>query len=112
MQGVPDGYKGEKSPAFDIMKRIFMDKDEKKRNWQSVFNNIYSHEEAEEELLKWLAEFGYNAEEVKQIKEKAASDEVANMIVNNNDLVVNNIHAKGIPTMIYNGKKHTGAYEK
>ena len=112
MQGVPDGYKGDKSPAFDIMKRIFIEKNEDKKNWQAIFNNFYSNEEAEAELLKWLAEFGYNTEEVAQIKEKAASEEVAKMIAHNNDLVVNNIHAKGIPTMIYNGKKHTGAYEK
>ncbi|MBR5419289.1 hypothetical protein IK110_03515 [Candidatus Saccharibacteria bacterium] len=112
MQGVPDGYKGERTPAFDIMKRIFTEKNDEKKNWQTIFNNYYSNEEAEAELLKWLAEFGYNTEEVKRIKERTTSDEVAQMIAKNNDIVVNNIHAKGIPTMIYNGKKHTGAYKK
>jgi len=112
MQGLPDKYEGAHTPAFDIMKRIFTEKNDKKKNWQTVFNNYYSNEEAEEELLKWLAEFGYNTEEVKEIKERTTSDEVAQMISKNNDIVVNNIHAKGIPTMIYNGKKHTGAYKK
>ena len=53
-----------------------------------------------------------NEAEREEIKSVAHSKEIEDIIAKNNDIVVNNIHAKGIPTMIYNGKKHTGAYKE
>ena len=112
VQGIPDGYEGDKSPAFDIIKRIFTEKNADKKAWQTVFNDYYSADETKEELEKWLKEFGYNEEELENIRKTSSSDEVERIISKNNDIVVNEIHAKGIPTMIYDGKKHTGAYKE
>ncbi len=111
-QETPEDYKGELKPSLAIIDRIFMDKNDEGKNYQTLFNDYYSAEDAEKELQKWLEEFGFNAEQRNTIKEVSRSQEIEDAIKKNNDIVVNNIHAKGIPTMIYNGKKHTGAYKE
>ena len=111
-QGIPEGYKGEYSPAFKIMDRIFAEKNADNKNYQTLFNDYYDNSEAEAELLKWLEEFGYNENARKEITERTKSQEITDAIAKNNDIVTNNIHAKGIPTMIYNGSKHTGMYKE
>ena len=121
-QKTPDGYKGELKPSLAIIDRIFADKakieDESRDNgyrevdYQTMFNERYSADEAEKELQEWLKEFGFNEAEREEIKSVAHSKEIEDIIAKNNDIVVNNIHAKGIPTMIYNGKKHTGVYKE
>ena len=50
-------------------------------------------------------------DEIKKIDELAQTDEISEIFKHHDDLVKNNIHAKGIPTMIYEGRKHTGKYE-
>ena len=107
-----DGYNEKLSPATKIIDRIFTEKNSENKNYQTLFNNYYSPEEAEAELQKWLEEFGFSEEARASIKEGSRSQEIEDIIKKNNDIVVNNIHAKGIPTMIYNGKKHTGAYKE
>ena len=98
--------------SYKIISRVFLDKNHENKSYQYLFNNIYSNDEAEEKLKSWLKEFGYSKAEVSEISERAHSEDVSNMIAKNNDVVVNNIHAKGIPTLIYDGRKHTGRYEK
>ena len=112
LQGIPDDYKGDRAPALDIIERIFTAKDENNKPYQTLFNDYYSAKEAKEKLVAWLKEFGYHSKEREEIIKRAASKEVKDIINKNNDIVVNNIHAKGIPTMIYNGKKHTGLYKE
>ena len=106
-----DAEEGADSVAFRIIKRIYIEKNSDGINWQTIFNDYYTAEQTEEELMKWLKEFGYHTDERNKIKEIAFNDETSDIIKHNNDLVVNNIHAKGIPTMIYDGRKHTGKYE-
>jgi sensor histidine kinase YesM len=76
-----------------------------------MFNEVYSPEEAEEKLLQWLKEFGYHSAERSEISMRAHSESVTEIMKQNNDIVVNQMHAKGIPTMIYKNHKHTGKYE-
>ena len=106
-----DAKDGADSVAFQIIKRIYTEKNADGDNWQSIFNDVYSNEETEVELTAWLKEFGYHTDERNAIKELAKSDETSQLIQKNNNIVVNDIHAKGIPTMIYDGHKHTGKYE-
>ena len=112
MQGVSEEFKGEKSPAYEIIKRIYTEKSSNKRSYQTEFNSYYSAEEAEAKLVEWLKEFGYHSKERAEITERAYSQEITDIINQNNDIVTNDIHAKGIPTMIYDGGKHTGAYKE
>ena len=97
--------------SFEILKRIYTEKDEEHRSYQDLFNDFYSAEDAEAKLTAWLSEFGVDEETQAKIATFAHSDEYEEIVKKNNNIVVNNIHAKGIPTMIYDGGKHTGRYE-
>ncbi len=104
-----DGVKA----SFEMLRRIYVDKTEYQginQLYQNFFNDCTS-EEAEEKLKSWLVEFGVDEEMQAKISEFARSDEYEEIVKKNNDIVVNNIHAKGIPTMIYDGGRHTGKYE-
>ena len=121
-QNTPEDFKGSLSPAMTIIDRAFTGKatvpdtlhpgETKEIDYITAFNERYSAEEAEKELQEWLKEFGFNEADRQEIKSVAHSKEIEDVIAKNNDIVVNNIHAKGIPTIIYNGKKHTGAYKE
>ena len=50
-------------------------------------------------------------EEITEISEYTKSDEVAQKLAQNRDLVENQIKTKRIPTMIFDGKKHEGLYK-
>ncbi len=97
--------------SFEILKRIYTEKDEEHRSYQDLFNDFYSAEDAEAKLTTWLSEFGIDEETQAKISAFAHSDEYEEIVKKNNNIVVNDIHAKGIPTMIYDGGKHTGRYE-
>ena len=115
MQGAPidsDDSDSEVTPAYKIINRIFMEQDEEHHSYQDIFNNELSEEEAEELLLKWLKEFGYHTAERSEITARAKSEQITEILEKNNNIVVNDIHAKGIPTMIYDNKKHTGRFEE
>ena len=101
--------------SFEIIRRIYVEKetiDGVPQPYQNLFNESYSSEAAEEKLNAWLEEFGIDEETRGKIAEYARSEEYEEIVKKNNDIVVNDIHAKGIPTMIYDGKRHTGRYEK
>ena len=97
--------------GLKIIDRIFMEKDEKHAAYQTNFNDVYSADEAKEVLLSWLKEFGYTDADIETLGAIAASDQITEIFTKHDDLVRNNIHAKGIPTMIYDGRKHTGKFE-
>lgn len=99
------------SIAFKIIKRIYTEQDEKHRAWLDVINDQYSSDDMREEIKKWLKEFGLNDKEIDEISSRINSGAIDEIIQKNNDIVVNDIHAKGIPTLIYDNKKHTGRYE-
>ena len=99
--------------SFEIIRRIYVEKetiDGIPHPYQNLFEE-YSEEETEAKLRSWIGEFGVDEETYLKVSEYARSDEYNEIVKKNNDIVVNNIHAKGIPTMIYDGGKHTGKYE-
>ena len=96
-----------------IVEKIFTGFDDKNRNWQDLFNNdeTYDNSKAEQTLLGWLKEFGYSDEQVLKIKALAGSDKVKKAIESNKKLVEERIRVKMIPTMIYEGKRHSGLWK-
>ena len=98
-------------PAQAILNRIFTEYNSDHIIYQTVFNDYLDAEAAEAMLCDWLSEWGYTDTEIDQITEISRSDEVKSKITKNKDIVENEIHAKGIPTMIYDNAKHTGRYE-
>lgn len=93
-----------------IIRRIFTESDTQGTNYQSVMLSA-SSEEAETMLQTWLKDFGATKAEIDQIKTLSEGDEVVAILGQVKSMVEDTIHAKGIPTLIYNGKKHNGLYE-
>lgn len=93
-----------------IIDQIFTESNDEGVGYQTVFSGI-SSDEAEKLLKTWLKKFGAKDKEVKQIAELAYSDEVTEIMRKIQDVVENQIHAKGIPTLIYDDKKHSGLYK-
>ena len=99
------------SIAFKILKRIYTEKDPSRGAWLDAINDFYTSEQMRDILKSWLKEFGLDDKTIVEISERVTSNAIDEIIDKNNDIVVNDIHAKGIPTLIYDGKKHTGRYE-
>lgn len=95
--------------APKIINRLFTESDSEGINYQSVFLNS-DHATAEKLLQTWLAEFGASKKQIDQLSQTATSDEVSDIMTKIQTTVENKIHAKGIPTLIYDGKKHNGLY--
>ena len=96
----------------DIIKRLFTDSDEKGVNYQSVFRDQLSEEEAEKKLQGWLANFGISKTKIAAIKGMAHSERVTGILEEVGDNVTNKLRAKGIPALVYNNQLHVGLYEK
>lgn len=94
-----------------IINRIFTEYDENGNIYQNVFNNELSAEAATDLLSKWLAEWGIESETIAKIRETANSQEITNQLNHNIEIINTEIKPKGIPTMIYDGKKHLGLYK-
>ena len=100
---------GEEAP-IKILNRLFTESTSDGINYQSHFQNELSEEEAEKLLQSWLHEFGFSDRRVKELSEFAHSDYITDYLKNVHDIVDNKVHAKAIPTFIYDGRKHNGLY--
>lgn len=94
-----------------ILDHIFTDRDEDGILYQDLFNEDFSREEAVAAIEGWLKEAGIHSAERAKIREKAESEEITTKMSENRKIVENEIKVKGIPTMIYDGMRHTGLYK-
>lgn len=105
------GYKGDGSTEWRMIERIFVESDERGRQYQDAFNGTYGQDEAERRLKDWLREWGYEEKDIEAIAKLAASDHVADVIAKTKETVENEIKTKKIPTIIYDGRRHDGLFE-
>lgn len=96
--------------ASKIINRSFTENDDQGVMYQSVLAQS-SREEAEKMLQDWLVEFGLDKKKVPEFAKLAASQEVTDIMAEVKTMVEDQIHAKGIPTLIYDGKKHNGLFK-
>lgn len=96
--------------GIQIIDRIFTGRDENNMNYQAVFATL-SADEAEKILQSWLKDFGASAKEIQQIANLTTSAEVAQIMASVKTTVEDKLHAKGIPLMLYDGRKHNGLFE-
>lgn len=95
-----------------ILGRIFTEFNGQGINYQSVFNSSdLSASAAEELLLSWLKEWGLSADQAAKVKSLAASEEIQQILDQNTAIIDQQIKPKGIPTFIYDGKKHLGLFK-
>ena len=95
--------------TMQIVDRLFTESDNNGVNYQAVFLGA-SREKAEQLLQEWLQDFGASKKEIEQIQRAALGDEVTEIMAQVKTMVESTIHVKGIPTLIYDGKKHNGLY--
>lgn len=109
----PYFYNQNTDVALKIVQRIFTEENAEGVNWQSVFNNEYDEQQATQTLQSWYTELGgYTAEQVAEIVEKYVnSEQVTSLMTEISNIVTNEIHAKGIPTTLYDGKKLSGLFK-
>ncbi len=127
IQGADDNYKFKNSEIIvrymyaaeeykvgygvKIIDHIFTEKNADGISYQNLFNEEYSREEAVKQIETWLHDDGLHTAEIKTIRESINSEEITNKMSANREIVENELRVKGIPTMIYNGGRHTGLYQ-
>ena len=101
---------GQSTPQ-KILNRLFTEYNSENINYQSLFNNDLSSTDTEKLLQKWYKEFSYSDKEVKELSDYAHSDHMSDYLNQIRTIVEEKVHAKGIPTLIYDGQKHNGLYK-
>ena len=97
------------TPAdWQILKKIFLGRDQDGYGFQEKINLELSNEETEGLLHEWLSEMGYSEEEAAIIKSTARSEKVARAIQENKRIVDERVKTVKIPTIIFDGKRHGG----
>ncbi len=96
--------------ASQIINRLFTESNQKGINYQSAFISM-SRSDAEKTLQSWLKDFGASTKQIEAISQSANSDAVTTIMQRVKTMVEDTIHVKGIPTLIYDGKKHNGLYQ-
>ena len=97
--------------AMELLDHIFTEKNSEGVSYQNKFNEDYSHDEAVAKLEQWLNEAGMDADGVAEIRKIANYPETTTKMQENREIVENQLKVKGIPTMLYDGKKHTGLWK-
>lgn len=96
--------------AVKLIDHIFTEKNEDDISYQNLFNEDFSQEEAVEQLEIWLKEAGLDSGAIKELRKIADYPETATKIAENRTIVEDELNVKGIPTMLFDGKKHTGLW--
>ena len=97
--------------AVQIIDRIFTAKNHDGIYYQEMFNNYYSRDEAVAKIEAWLKEFGIDENGAKEIHKIVDYPETANKMSENRKFVEEDLRVKGIPTMLYDGARHTGLWK-
>lgn len=97
--------------AVTLIDNIFTKKNSEGISYQNKFNEDYTNEQAITKLENWLLEAGLNEDGVAEIRKITEYPETTTKMTENREIVEEQLRVKGIPTMIYNGKKHTGLWK-
>lgn len=97
--------------GLKLMHKIFTSKTDSGQIVQSYLAGL-DYDEAKKALKGYLKEFGATDDDLKQISALEKSDEVKKILEKVKDVAENQVKITGIPTLIYDGKKHLGLYEK
>lgn len=97
--------------SLEILDRIFTGKNSEGISYQNKFNEDYTKEEAAAKIEQWLKQAGLKDEEISEIRKTTNYPEITNKMNENKNIIENELKVKGIPTMMYDGKKHTGLFK-
>ncbi|MBR2831028.1 hypothetical protein IKE83_01570 [Candidatus Saccharibacteria bacterium] len=96
--------------AVKILEKIFTEKNSEGISYQVKFNEDYTEAEAVAKLESWLTQFGLDAGAVEEVRKIAGYPEITDKMSENRTIIEEKLNVRGIPTMIYDGKKHTGLW--
>ena len=97
--------------GLKLINKIFNGKTDKGQIIQSYLASL-DFDEAKKTLKSYLKEFGATDDDLKEISSLEKSDEVKNILERVKDTAENQVKITGIPTLIYDGRKHLGLYEE
>lgn len=97
--------------ALKLIDKIFTAKNSEGISYQNKFNEDYSTDEAAAKLESWLKEFGLHSKDVARVREIADTQEIAAKMQTNRRIIEEQLRVKGIPTMIFDGTRHTGLWK-
>ncbi len=97
--------------ALKLIDHIFTEKDSEGISYQNLFNENYTHEVAVGQLEAWLKADGLDRDAISEIRKVAGYPEISNKMQENRQVIETELRVKGIPTMIYDGGRHTGLYK-
>ena len=97
--------------ALTILDHIFTEKDEDEVSYQTLLNEYYSDAEATYLIEWWLKEAGIDKDGLAEIRKIAYYPETTTKMTENREIIENQLKIKGIPTTLYDGKKHTGLWK-
>lgn len=97
--------------GYQIVNRLFTESNAEGINNQAYLTEQLDASAAEQELENWLQAFGVSDVKIDAIRNLANSTQVTNIINQVRDTVENKIKAKGIPTLIYDGRLTNGLFK-
>jgi hypothetical protein len=71
----------------------------------------YSHDEAVAKIESWIVEDGFATSGLNELRAIVDYPEITDKINQNKNIVESQLRVKGIPTMIFDGKRHTGLWQ-
>ena len=101
----------ESGASLIIIDKIFTEKNSEGVSYQTKFNDDYSREEAVSKIESWLKEAGMSSGKIAEIRKISEYPEITDKMAENKDIVENQLNVRGIPTMIYDGARHTGLWQ-
>lgn len=97
--------------SINIIDRIFTGKNSEGISYQNKFNDDYSRDEAIAKLESWIRADGFDEDDMKELRKIANYPEISDKIDENKTIVEEQLRVKGIPTMLIDGKRHTGLWK-
>lgn len=92
---------------WQIMEKIYSENDSEGQLYQSYIS-ILTNDQTRELLDSWLIAIGYDKASVEEIRQKAASEEIAKLIDDNQNIVEDQIRTVSIPSIIFGGQRRDG----
>lgn len=102
----PASPTGDVPPDWLVLQRIYTGADAQGAKWQEGFNLRYDPDQARSVLSQFCRDFGYTDEQVQQIRNRAASEEVAAKLRAQKTLVEDRIRTVKIPTIFFGGRRY------
>ena len=94
-----------------ILNRFFTEYDAEGVIYQSVFNNNLGRDQATALIDSWLIGWGITGSALENIKTETYSETVEQQLLTDTQIITEKIKPKGIPTAIYDGRKHLGLFK-